>query len=171
MGESVAQPPLVPDALGREIADWGAEIVTAGTADEAVYLICAAPQRVPDVAVVDRDLGSGMNGLKLMDRLRTWFGVAIPTVFVTGAADPDALLELRVSGRPWLIKPIDAETLKKVVGDLIATRPPGRTRDSRKNAGTPPNAAAPQRQLFSVPARAIDLTVSNKARRTVSGIM
>ena len=37
--------------------------------------------------------------------------------------------------------------------------------------GHTPNAAAPQGQLFSVPVRAIDLTASNKARRTVSGIM
>jgi CheY-like chemotaxis protein len=109
---------MVREALAREIGDWGAEAIAAATPAEALDLVAAQPRRLPDVAIIDRDLGKGMTGPQLQRCLVARFGT-IPAVIVTGATDPDALAELRASGLRWLTKPTDLETLKKVIGDLL----------------------------------------------------
>jgi two-component system sensor histidine kinase/response regulator len=119
----VEDDPLVRDAVAREIADWGAEAITAATPDEALDLVSAQPQRLPDVAIIDRDLGKGMTGPQLLRALVARFG-AIPAVIVTGATDPDALAELRAAGYRWLTKPVDSDTLKRVVSELLPARSP-----------------------------------------------
>ncbi len=119
----VEDDPLVRDAVAREIADWGAEAITAATPDEALNLVSAQPQRLPEVAIIDRDLGKGMSGPQLLRALVARFG-AIPAVIVTGATDPDALAELRAASYRWLTKPVDSDTLKRVVGELLPARSP-----------------------------------------------
>jgi hypothetical protein len=38
---------------------------------------------------------------------------------VTGATDPAALTALRESGYLWVTKPIDAEVLQRIAGELL----------------------------------------------------
>jgi signal transduction histidine kinase len=108
--------PLVRAALAREIADWGARITVVGSAEAALWALGSV---APDLAIVDRDLGRGSNGIELLAQLRARFG-DLPAIIVTGATDPQALDELRRSGTPWLTKPIDAEVLRGKVADLLA---------------------------------------------------
>ena len=54
--------PLVRYRLAREIADWGAKITVVGSAEAALWALGSAP---PEVAIVDRDLGKGANGIEL----------------------------------------------------------------------------------------------------------
>lgn len=117
----VEDDPMVREAVAREISDWGAEAITAATPDEALELVAAQPQELPDVAIIDRDLGKSMTGPQLLRSLVARFG-AIPAVIVTGATDPDALAELRASNLRWLTKPVDSDTLKGVIGDLLPVR-------------------------------------------------
>jgi two-component system, sensor histidine kinase and response regulator len=117
----VEDDPMVREAVAREISDWGAEAITAATPDEALDLVAAQPRRLPDVAIIDRDLGKSMTGPQLLRSLVARFG-AIPAVIVTGATDPDALAELRASNLRWLTKPVDSNTLKGVIGDLLPVR-------------------------------------------------
>jgi len=122
----VEDDPMVRQAVAREISDWGAEAITAATPDEALDLVAAQPQRLPDVAIIDRDLGKSMTGPQLLRSLVARFG-AIPAVIVTGATDPDALAELRASGFRWLTKPIDSDTLKGAISNLLPARPAARS--------------------------------------------
>ncbi len=108
--------PLVRAALAREIADWGARITVVGSAEAALWALGSI---APDVAIVDRDLGRGNNGIELLAQLRARFG-DLPAIIVTGATDPQALDELRRSGTPWLTKPIDAAVLRGKVANLLA---------------------------------------------------
>jgi len=117
--------PLVRAALAREIADWGARITVVGSAEAALWALGSAP---PDVAIVDRDLGEGTNGIELLALLRARFG-DIPAIIVTGATDPQALDELRRSGTPWMIKPLDAAVLRSKVTELLAQSPAMQTID------------------------------------------
>jgi len=109
--------PLVRAALAREIADWGARITVVGSAEAALWALGSEP---PDVAVVDRDLGEGSNGIELLATLTARFGEPIPAVVVTGATDLTAIDELRHSGIPWLTKPLDAAVLRAKVSELLA---------------------------------------------------
>jgi CheY-like chemotaxis protein/anti-sigma regulatory factor (Ser/Thr protein kinase) len=117
--------PLVRAALAREIADWGARITVVGSAEAALWALGSAP---PDVAIVDRDLGEGTNGIELLALLRARFG-DVPAIIVTGATDPQALDELRRSGTPWMTKPLDAAVLRSKVTELLAQAPAMQTID------------------------------------------
>ena len=115
--------PLVRAALSAEIADWGAETVVAGTPEE-VFAAFAVPGRSPpELAIIDRDLGSTLTGPALLDAVRKRFNVSIPAVVVTGATDPDTLETLRQSGYPWITKPIDVGVLRGIVDELLPARP------------------------------------------------
>ncbi|MEJ0015763.1 MAG: ATP-binding protein [Acetobacteraceae bacterium] len=109
--------PLVRTALAREIADWGARITVVGSSEAALWALGSDP---PDVAIVDRDLGEGANGVELLAQLQTRFGHPIPAVVVTGATDATAMDELRRAGFPWLTKPLDAAVLRRKVSELLA---------------------------------------------------
>lgn len=113
----VEDDPLVRDALRREVIDWGAVPLIAGSVEETLALL--AESEPPELAIVDRDLGGKVDGPGLLDLLRERLQSAIPAVIVTGATDPDALTALRNSGYPWITKPIDAEVLERTVGELL----------------------------------------------------
>ena len=113
----VEDDPLVRDALRREVIDWGAVPLIAGSVEETLALL--AESEPPELAIVDRDLGGKVDGPGLLDLLRKRLQSAIPAVIVTGATDPDALTALRNSGYPWITKPIDAEVLERTVGELL----------------------------------------------------
>jgi len=114
--------PLVRAALGAEIADWGAETIVAGSADEVLAAVAVPGRAPPEVAIVDRDLAGPLSGPALMDALKQRSGLYIPAVIVTGATDPDALDELRRSGYPWITKPIDVGVLRGIVDELLPAR-------------------------------------------------
>lgn len=72
-----------------------------------------------DVAVIDFDLGSDMNGMQLLDHLAAEYGAAYPALIVTGMSDPAMIKELRDSGYPWFGKPVDSEMLLEAVLGLV----------------------------------------------------
>ncbi len=76
--------PLVRDGLAREIADWGARVTLVGSVDGALWAMGENP---PDIAIVDRDLGSNASGVDLLALLNARFDQTIPAVIVTGATD------------------------------------------------------------------------------------
>jgi hypothetical protein len=43
----------------------------------------------------------------------------LPAIIVPGATDPEALSALRESGYQWITKPIDADVLERIVGELL----------------------------------------------------
>lgn len=114
--------PLIRNALSAEIAEWGADTIVAGSPAE-VFAAFAVPERAaPELAIVDRDLGSTLNGAELIAAIRERFGVNIPAVIVTGATDPDTLETLRQSGFPWITKPIDVGVLRGIVDEMLPVR-------------------------------------------------
>ena len=115
----VEDDPLVRDALAREVFDWGALPIVASSAEEALALLSKQGAPRPEVAIVDRDLGGKIDGPRLLGLLRERLQLVIPAVIVTGATDPDALSALRESGYQWITKPIDADVLERIVGELL----------------------------------------------------
>jgi two-component system, sensor histidine kinase and response regulator len=114
--------PLVRDALSAEIADWGAETIVAGTPEEVFAAIGVPGRPPPELAIIDRDLGSGLTGPALLEAVKQRFGLTIPAVIVTGATDADTLESLRQSGYPWITKPIDVGALRGIVYEMLPMR-------------------------------------------------
>jgi hypothetical protein len=67
---------------------------------------------------VDHDLGNGRTGPGFLDMYLARTGRILPAVLVTGSTDATTLARLRESGHPWLIKPVDLDTLGPVLAKL-----------------------------------------------------
>ncbi|MEJ0016842.1 MAG: MASE4 domain-containing protein [Acetobacteraceae bacterium] len=112
--------PLALEALAREVLDWGAEPIAAGSADAALSVVAKFRERPFDFVIVDRELGSRINGPMLLAIIREQLGHTVPGVIVTGATDRVAIEELRRSGHWWVTKPVDPDALRRTVSTMLA---------------------------------------------------
>ncbi|MEM9797445.1 MAG: PAS-domain containing protein [Pseudomonadota bacterium] len=96
-------------AVGLMFDDWGADLIHAASAAEAVDLLAAIDLR-PDALVLDYQLGEGADGLALHGELIRRHG-AIPACIVS--ADRSATLRTRVAeaGLELIPKPINRQRL------------------------------------------------------------
>jgi DNA-binding NtrC family response regulator len=92
----------------------GYEATAVGTFDEARRIISATP---PDLLITDIRLEE-YNGLQLiLNSPRT-----IPTIVITGFADPVLETEARRGGAAYLVKPVQPLQLLEVVSEKLAAR-------------------------------------------------
>lgn len=96
-------------------------IVWRATVDEAIE---ALESEQPDIALVDIDLQGPHLGWELLKRIRGDAGTAsMPVVMITGSADTmNRQKSLKLGADRYLIKPVDSETLRRVVRELMASR-------------------------------------------------
>lgn len=86
--------------------------------------IGAVEEEAPDLALVDIELGSDGSGWDFLRALRDNAATqSIPVVMLTGAADTmNRERSLRMGADRYLIKPVRPETLRRVVGEMLAVR-------------------------------------------------
>ncbi len=86
--------------------------------------IRAAEEDPPDLALVDITLGGDETGWDFLRHLRTRRETErTPTVMLTGSSDTvDRERSLRMGADRYLIKPVRPETLRRVVGEMLAAR-------------------------------------------------
>lgn len=86
--------------------------------------IAALEKEKPDIALVDIDLQSPHLGWELLKKIRHDPKTAsMPVVMITGSADTmNRQRSLSMGADRYLIKPVDAETLRRVVRELMASR-------------------------------------------------
>jgi EAL domain-containing protein (putative c-di-GMP-specific phosphodiesterase class I)/DNA-binding response OmpR family regulator len=79
---------------------------------------------LPDLALIDIELGATENGWDLMRALRERADTrSIPIVMMTGSSDTmNRERSLRMGADRYLIKPVSAETLRRVTGEMLAVR-------------------------------------------------
>lgn len=79
---------------------------------------------IPDLALIDIELGATENGWDLMRALRDRPETrAIPIVMMTGSSDTlNRERSLRMGADRYLIKPVSAETLRRVAGEMLSVR-------------------------------------------------
>ena len=118
------------DALTAMIEGWGSEVISAASAEEMLQLL-EELDILPDVFLVDFQLGEGMNGLELVSELRRRFGL-VPSVIVS--ADRSERLALECSNRELDLvqKPIDRHRLALALNTVIQN-----DRKEQKNSALP----------------------------------
>jgi signal transduction histidine kinase len=120
--------PLVLRATATEVADWGAQPILVLSAVDAMAVMARMVPDAPDAAIIDQDIIGEVSGVGLLDRIAARYGVALPSVIVTGATSASVREELSDSGHPWLLKPADPATLRRMLADAVIAgrRPPSR---------------------------------------------
>ena len=78
----------------------------------------------PDAAIIDQDIIGEVSGVALLDHIAARFGVALPAVIVTGDDLRRVREELMDSGHPWLLKPADPATLRRMLANAVAAAQP-----------------------------------------------
>jgi EAL domain-containing protein (putative c-di-GMP-specific phosphodiesterase class I)/DNA-binding response OmpR family regulator len=94
---------------------WRASVVEA---------IAALDDDIPDLALIDIELGATENGWDLMRALREKPETrTIPIVMMTGSSDTlNRERSLRMGADRYLIKPVSADTLRRVAGEMLSVR-------------------------------------------------
>lgn len=123
------------DAVRRTMVDWLTEAglgLTVLAADDAETALLLADKHAIDLAVLDWNLGSGADGLRLLEDL-VEFQPDLTAILVTGFAGQATPLEaLRMGVRDYLDKNQDltrATFLKAVERQLVKIRPAKRQRE------------------------------------------
>ena len=77
--------PLRLAAMRTLMRQWGCEVTTAATCDDALVRLADAP-RPPAVIVADRCLRYGTSGLEAIERVRAALGLPMPALVLCGSA-------------------------------------------------------------------------------------
>lgn len=105
-------------ALGLLLEKWGMTVLEAASGEEALALI-EEIGILPDIFIVDHQLGEGMTGIALLSRLRAQHG-RVPARLITADRGRELQEMAALAGIEILYKPIDPRALEAAVGQLQA---------------------------------------------------
>ncbi|MFN3576310.1 MAG: PAS-domain containing protein [Tabrizicola sp.] len=103
-------------ALGLLLEKWGMTVLEAPSAEEALALI-EEIGILPDLFLVDHQLGEGMTGIDFVTRVRAAHG-PVPARLITANRGWDVRAAATSAGVEVLYKPIDPRALEAVVARL-----------------------------------------------------
>jgi CheY-like chemotaxis protein len=112
----------IREAMQGLLTQWGCDVATAATGDEAVR---SALARRPDVVLCDLNLAADEDGVEVVDRLRRECGCPVQCAFVTGEADSDRIARARATGHPIAFKPTAPGKLRAILEHLTVIESPG----------------------------------------------
>ncbi|MEN9572235.1 MAG: hypothetical protein RL514_90 [Verrucomicrobiota bacterium] len=96
------------------------ELHTASSGEEGLKLV---PKLKPDLVLMDIRMGTGMNGLETLRRLRQ-HDARLPVIMMTAYGTTQTAIEaMKLGAYDYLLKPFDVPKLKQLVADaLLAAR-------------------------------------------------
>ncbi len=100
-------------AMAQLLEGRGVSVLEAASGEEALDLL-AEIDIVPDIYLVDLQLGEGMSGIQTLATLIDRHG-ARPARIITANRSPQARAEIRAAGHEVMFKPIDPEDLATFV--------------------------------------------------------
>ncbi len=109
----------VCDATSALLRDWGCEVRTATSAEEAWQRL-AGPDWTPDFLLSDQHLGERETGAELIRSMRERLGRALPAALITAETAPDRMRALRATGLLVLKKPVPPARLRALLTQLLA---------------------------------------------------
>lgn len=110
-------------AMSQLLEKWGVSVLEAPDGETALDLI-EELGILPDCFLVDLDLGTDMDGLEFIARLRARYG-AIPARLVTASRRADLKDACAAAGVDVLYKPLDARALESFIAGLPEAQPGG----------------------------------------------
>ncbi len=101
----------------RRIFDSAAiELHTASSGEEGLKLV---PKLKPDLVLMDIRMGTGMNGLETLRRLRQ-HDARLPVIMMTAYGTTQTAIEaMKLGAYDYLLKPVDVPKLKQLVADAL----------------------------------------------------
>ncbi|MBL9061359.1 PAS-domain containing protein [Tabrizicola sp.] len=103
-------------ALGLLLEKWGMTVLDAASGEEALALI-EEIGILPDIFLVDHQLGDGITGIEFLGRIRAAHG-EVPARLITANRGLDVRAAATAAGIEILYKPIDPRALEAVVSRL-----------------------------------------------------
>jgi len=88
---------------------WGCAVVTIASSDELTTILAQAPI-LPDKVVADYQL-INETGLSLVQRIYDHFEATVPTLFITGTTDSDAVEKVQAFNADLMMKPVKSSDL------------------------------------------------------------
>ncbi|WP_114859822.1 ATP-binding response regulator, partial [Azospirillum brasilense] len=110
--------PMVLEALGALLGQWGCAVVAADSVDAALERLGPGPQP-PDLVISDLRLKGAVNGIVAIRQIGKALDATLPGLILTGDTDPMRLREARLSGYPLLHKPVAPMALRGAVARLL----------------------------------------------------
>ncbi len=105
--------PQNTDALKTVLSNWGCDVWTASTAEEAF----AAQQ--PDLLIIDYHLGEQLTGFSLSHQLTEHWAAQVPTILVTAHTEADIKQQAANMGMAYLAKPVKPVALRSLIKTLL----------------------------------------------------
>ncbi len=109
----------VREGMNALLTSWGCRTYTAANGEQATRLLDSS-QQVPDILLVDRRLGAGLDGgVEVIRQLRGLSGPNTPAILMTGDI---ANIEEEVAGLDIhvMLKPVAPDDLRHMLGTLLS---------------------------------------------------
>jgi signal transduction histidine kinase len=107
-------------AMRMILQAWHCQVLTAGSAAEAVQLLTTPGTAPPDLLVCDYRLRSGETGTDTIQTVCKTLGRNLPAVIMTGDTAPERIREAQASGHTLLHKPVKPAQLYATLQELLA---------------------------------------------------
>ena len=111
--------PTILSGLSTLFKSYGATVVTAGSAEQAIDLVLADDLAF-EILICDHDLGPGSNGLMLIREIRAYYDVEMPAILITGRRSQIGPIPKSVQ---VVSKPFDADKLLRMTERYLETLP------------------------------------------------
>ena len=108
-------------AMSAMIEEWGAQVLTAGSGEDALHMLREI-DLAPDTVILDHQLGDGMTGTEFWSRIRGTYG-RIPGCLVTANRSATVRDECARLDLEFLVKPIDLRMLAEFLQSAAAELP------------------------------------------------
>ena len=110
----------VRDALRMLLRAWGCEVLLASSEQELMTSLIKDNYPAPDIIISDYRLRESKVGTDAVQSVREHFKQTIPTIIITGDTSEVIETTVRQAGCQLLFKPVNSQTLRNKIEQLIA---------------------------------------------------
>jgi CheY-like chemotaxis protein len=103
------------DAMHTLLTKWSADVQTAQDYEQAVAI---AKEFLPQIILVDYQLGKGPDGLAIIEEIRAKLNMVIPACLVTANRDDELIKLCKEQGVNYLSKPLKPAKLRTLIQSM-----------------------------------------------------
>ncbi len=106
-------------AMETLLQNWGCQLESANATVEAIEMCEEAPDKVPDLLIMDLQLDQSNNGIQLANKLHAIWQRKVPTLIVSASQDQDLPALAAAHNFEFLRKPIKPGKLRAILEQLL----------------------------------------------------